>query len=102
LESERNFKETREVYDELLVTLLPGLEKLSADAIQMEKLNEPLKNIREELYRQKQSYGSVYIAYLKFTRRAEGLESFRAIFQKAMKDKWTPWEVYEAAGNCLF
>lgn len=34
---------------------------------------------------------------MRFCRRAEGLKSSRAVFGKARKDKWTSWEVYEAA-----
>lgn len=38
-----------------------------------------------------------WIMYMRFCRRAEGLKSYRAVFAKARKDKWTTWEVYEAA-----
>ena len=37
--------------------------------------------------------------YMQFGRRAEGLQSSRAIFGNARKDRWTPWEVYEAASK---
>ena len=44
-------------------------------------------------------YGVVWIMYMRFGRRAEGLQSSRMIFGRARKDRWTPWEVYEAAGK---
>jgi cleavage stimulation factor subunit 3 len=35
---------------------------------------------------------------MRFGRRVEG-QSSRAIFGKARKCRWTPWETYEAAGE---
>ena len=45
----------------------------------------------------KQEYGVVYILYIRFAMRSEGLDSSRAVFSRARKDKFAPWEVYEAA-----
>jgi cleavage stimulation factor subunit 3 len=39
--------------------------------------------------------------YMRFARRAEGVKSSRMAFGKARKDRWAPWEVYEAAGMFL-
>ncbi|GLB33223.1 putative suf-domain-containing protein [Lyophyllum shimeji] len=50
-----------------------------------------------ELAERRTEYGLAYIVYMRFGRRAEGVKSSRAIFGKARKDRWTPWEVYEAA-----
>ncbi|TFK35087.1 hypothetical protein BDQ12DRAFT_706778 [Crucibulum laeve] len=50
-----------------------------------------------ELQEKRTEYGLAWIMYMRFGRRAEGVKSSRAIFGKARKDKWTPWEVYEAA-----
>lgn len=43
-------------------------------------------------------YGQAYIMWMRFARRAEGLQSLRKVFAKARKDRWAPWEVYEASG----
>ncbi|OSD01936.1 Suf-domain-containing protein [Trametes coccinea BRFM310] len=56
---------------------------------------KPPKN--KELLDKRTDYGIVYIMYMRFGRRAEGLKSARNIFGKARRDRWTPWEVYEAA-----
>ncbi|KAI5120731.1 hypothetical protein M0805_006437 [Coniferiporia weirii] len=45
----------------------------------------------------KQEYGLVYIMYIRFAMRSEGLDASRAVFAKARKDKWVSWEVFEAA-----
>ncbi|KAF8999433.1 hypothetical protein BDQ17DRAFT_1361005 [Cyathus striatus] len=62
----------------------------SSDADEKEKKSTELAELRTE-------YGLAWIMYMRFGRRAEGVKSSRAIFGKARKDKWTPWEVYEAA-----
>lgn len=51
-----------------------------------------------ELAEKRSEYGVAWVMYMRFGRRAEGVKSSRAIFGKARKDRWTPWEVYEAAG----
>ncbi|KAI0771691.1 hypothetical protein BD413DRAFT_475587 [Trametes elegans] len=51
----------------------------------------------KELTDKRTDYGIVYIMYMRFGRRAEGLKSARNVFGKARRDRWTPWEVYEAA-----
>ena len=56
-----------------------------------------------ELQRLRTEYGVAWIMYMRFGRRAEGVKSLRAIFgKKARKDRWIPWEVYEASGLFLF
>lgn len=52
-----------------------------------------------ELSERRTEYGLAYIVYMRFGRRAEGVKSSRSIFGKARKDRWAPWEVYEAAGR---
>ncbi|KAH8115839.1 hypothetical protein DFH11DRAFT_1582351 [Phellopilus nigrolimitatus] len=43
------------------------------------------KNVRER----QQEYGLVYIMYIRFVLRAEGVSASCAVFGKAIKDKWT-------------
>ncbi|KIM62980.1 hypothetical protein SCLCIDRAFT_24567 [Scleroderma citrinum Foug A] len=51
----------------------------------------------KELQDRRSEYGLVWIMYIRYARRAHDLKTFRAIFARARKDRWTPWEVYEAA-----
>ncbi|KAF8320076.1 Suf-domain-containing protein, partial [Clavulina sp. PMI_390] len=41
--------------------------------------------------------GVVWIMWMRFARRAQGLRPARGIFTQARKDKFCPWSVYEAA-----
>jgi cleavage stimulation factor subunit 3 len=54
----------------------------------------------KELAEKRSEYGVAWVMYMRFGRRTEGVKSSRAIFGRARKDRWTPWEVYEAAGVC--
>lgn len=54
----------------------------------------------KELQERRTEYGLVWIMYIRYARRAHDLKTFRAVFAKARKDRWTSWEVYEAAGVC--
>jgi cleavage stimulation factor subunit 3 len=122
LESDKKLQEVHQLFNSFLATLARGFEDFEGKVAQNEELNEFLaalardvgnikgeansneesdeaaKSRRDQLYDQKQSYGMIYIAYLKFTLRSEGLNSFRSTFKIARKDKWIPWEVYEVAG----
>ncbi|GJE94378.1 HAT and Suf domain-containing protein [Phanerochaete sordida] len=51
----------------------------------------------QELRDRRTEYGVAWIVYMRFARRAEGVKSARTVFGKSRKDRWTPWEVYEAA-----
>jgi cleavage stimulation factor subunit 3 len=55
----------------------------------------------KELTERRSEYGLVYIMYMRFGRRAEGLKASRTVFARARRDKWIPWEVYEASGGRL-
>ncbi len=58
-----------------------------------EKLEKDLRSLRQE-------YGLVYILYIRFALRAEGIGAARkTAFARARKDKWSSWEVFEAAGG---
>ena len=61
--------------------------------------DKPAKS--SELAERRAEYGLVYIVHMRFARRAEGVKSSRAVFGKARRDRWAPWEVYEAAGAVL-
>jgi cleavage stimulation factor subunit 3 len=53
----------------------------------------------KELNDRKSEYGLVWIKYMRFARRAEGLQAARDVFKKARQGKWTSWEVYDASGE---
>lgn len=53
--------------------------------------------LEKEIKDRKAEYGSVWIMYIRFGRRSEGLASSRSLFREARKEKWTPWTVYEAS-----
>ena len=55
----------------------------------------------KELTDKRTDYGNVWIVYIRFARRAEGLQSARTLFGKARRDRLTPWEVYQAEGASL-
>ena len=57
---------------------------------------KPSQKFRE-LAERRTEYGLAIIMYMRFCNRAEKLQSFRNAFKHARKDRWTPWEVYEAA-----
>ena len=59
----------------------------------------PPKN--KELTDKRTDYGNVWIVYIRFARRAEGLQSARTLFGRARRDRLTPWEVYQAEGASL-
>jgi len=56
----------------------------------------------QPLVERRSHYGLVWIMYMRFGRRAEGLKASRPLFAKARRDRWTPWQVYEAAGALPF
>jgi cleavage stimulation factor subunit 3 len=55
-----------------------------------------------ELQERRTEFGLAYIMYMRFGRRAEGVKSSRRIFGMARRDRWAPWESYEAAGEIYF
>ncbi|KAF8720570.1 hypothetical protein AX14_010937 [Amanita brunnescens Koide BX004] len=61
---------------------------------QTTKLSTPAQS---ELAERRAEFGLAYIVYMRFGRRAEGIKASRAIFGKARRDRWSPWQVYEAA-----
>jgi cleavage stimulation factor subunit 3 len=81
-------------------TTEPGIQSTNSSFHTQASDEKPSKNT--ELQRLRTEYGVAWIMYMRFGRRSEGVKSFRGIFGKARKDRWIPWEVYEASGLCLF
>lgn len=63
------------------------------------QMTKPSSPAQSELAERRAEYGLAYIIYMRFGRRAEGIKASRAIFGKARRDRWSPWQVYEAAGT---
>jgi cleavage stimulation factor subunit 3 len=53
----------------------------------------------KELADKRTEYGLVWIMYMRAARRVESQQTARAIFGRCRKDRWIPWEVYEASGQ---
>jgi cleavage stimulation factor subunit 3 len=64
-----------------------------------ESRNSDIPPKSDALAERRADYGLVWIMYMRFARRAESLKSSRAVFSKSRKARFTPWEVYEAAGE---
>ncbi|EAU82402.2 mRNA 3'-end-processing protein RNA14 [Coprinopsis cinerea okayama7 len=117
MELKKDFAEVHSAYEKLLSVLvkeLEALEKSTANAntngTQQNGSNpnntndtsfnsqssddKPPKN--SELQEKRTEYGLVYIMYMRFARRTEGLAALRRVFAKARRDRFSPWEVYEA------
>lgn len=77
-----------------------GIEPASNNSSFNTQVSEDKPPQVSELVERRKEYGVVYIMYMRFGRRAEGVKSSRAIFARARKDRWVNWEVYEAAGKC--
>lgn len=121
MEQKKDYPEVHAAFDKLLSALAKDLEVLepsSAPANGTQPTNgandsgtqtavssfnsqssdeKPVKTT--ELQERRTEYGLVYIMYMRFARRAEGLTALRKVFGKGRRDRWAPWEVYEASGK---
>ncbi|TRM68704.1 hypothetical protein BD626DRAFT_394151 [Schizophyllum amplum] len=121
LEMKKNLTEAHDLYTKFLDTLRAELEDLEArvkaetdlngnavnganGAMQVDGLpaltapfDLPDNKTAATLALRRKEYGHAYVMYIRFARRAEGEKAGRSLFSKARKDRWTPWEVYEAA-----
>jgi cleavage stimulation factor subunit 3 len=72
-------------------------------------LGEEIVQIREAIAKRaqpkmdalKKSCATTWIAQMRFARRAEGIKQARAVFAKARKSAYLPWQVIEASGASL-
>ncbi|ESK96263.1 mrna 3 -end-processing protein rna14 [Moniliophthora roreri MCA 2997] len=79
LETRGENDQVQEIFENLISTLRDLL------------LSQNATNLRND-------FGVVYIMYMRFARRANGLDAARSVFSKARKEVLlTPWPVYEAA-----
>lgn len=83
------------------VTDIANLSQSSSSSSNSQASDDSKSGKNKELSDRRTEYGLAWIVYMRFARRAENLKSARNVFSKSRRDKWTPWEVYEAAGNYL-
>lgn len=55
--------------------------------------------LRTDFAERRREYGVVWIMYMRFARRAEGMHACHGIFSSARLDRFTPWQVYDAAAR---
>ncbi|KAF7794503.1 hypothetical protein EIP86_005637 [Pleurotus ostreatoroseus] len=117
-EANRNYEEAHNMYESFLGALRKDLQEIedrvasanSSQSTEMANLLQGSTSSRDsqrsqeskalkskELSDRRTEYGLAWIVYMRFARRAEHLKSARSVFGKARRDKWTPWEVFEAA-----
>ncbi|EDR13145.1 uncharacterized protein LACBIDRAFT_245406 [Laccaria bicolor S238N-H82] len=104
LEVKKDFAEVHTLYDKFLETLRGQLEALEQSSVAANasfssngSASEEKPPKSTEVQERRTEYGLAYIMYMRFARRAEGVKSSRMAFGKSRKDRWAPWEVYEAA-----
>ncbi|KAK7447756.1 mRNA 3'-end-processing protein rna14 [Stygiomarasmius scandens] len=122
LENKKEFETVHKTFNRLLEILQKNLDRLQAEAVALpddvheshgteagsssEELQARLFRMNiidsEELKDMVKEYGLVWIMYMRFGRRAEGVQSSRAIFGKARKGKYVSWEIFEAAALMEF
>ena len=56
----------------------------------------------KEVEEAKEAMGVVWVMYMRFARRCEGIKSARAVFGRARKSAWVSWHPFEASGMLLF
>jgi cleavage stimulation factor subunit 3 len=80
-------------------TTEPGIHTTNSSFNTQASDEKPSKST--EFQRLRTEYGVAWIMYMRFGRRSEGVKSFRGIFGRARRERWIPWEVYEASGLCF-
>ncbi|KAJ3496355.1 hypothetical protein NLJ89_g10496 [Agrocybe chaxingu] len=108
LEIKKDIPAVHELYKKFLNTLQANLDLLEQSQSKsflssngsVAPGNQPhseAQSLSPDLQKHRTEYGLVWIMYMRFGQRAEGVKSLRGIFGQARKQRWTPWEVYEAA-----
>jgi cleavage stimulation factor subunit 3 len=67
-----------------------------------ERRGEAVKDRRgKEVQDVKEAMGVVWVMYMRFARRSEGIKSARAVFGRARKSVWVSWHPFEASGMSI-
>ncbi|KAK7450527.1 mRNA 3'-end-processing protein rna14 [Stygiomarasmius scandens] len=117
LENEKEFGAVHKAFNQFLEILQNNLDRLQAEADKAAALPGAVHKSHgaeadssngislsrmnivdsEELKDRVKEYNLVWIMYMRFGRRAEGIKSSRAIFGKARKGRYISWDMFEAA-----
>ncbi|KAI0684607.1 hypothetical protein C8T65DRAFT_539892, partial [Cerioporus squamosus] len=109
LEAQQHFSLAKETFEKLLSMLRKQLdhiivnlntsreETICYDSGQFLGNTSFARPKLTELSDRRKEYGVVWIAYIRFIRRTNGLNAARETFNRARQDSGTPWEVHEAA-----
>ncbi|KZP19108.1 Suf-domain-containing protein [Athelia psychrophila] len=73
----------------------PGSQSTNSSFETQASNEKPPKS--KELAEKRTEYGLVWIMYMRAARRMDNQAAARAVFGKCRKDRWVPWEVYEAS-----
>jgi hypothetical protein len=64
-------------------------------------LKDQMSNAKtRHLQDRRTAYGIAWIQYMRVAGKMESRDLAHAIFARAKKDPWTPWNVYDATGMC--
>lgn len=75
----------------------PGSQSTNSSFETQASNDKPPKS--KELAEKRTEYGLVWIMYMRAARRMDNQAAARAVFGKCRKDRWVPWQVYEASGT---
>jgi len=115
-EDRKNFAKCHAIYDGLINRLYPGIEAMEkkvaaeVDAVKgPEVADAELAEEREnrgklvaarrgkDVADLEACVGVVWVMYMRFARRAEGIKAARGVFGKARKSPYPTWHVFEAS-----
>ncbi|KAI0690142.1 hypothetical protein C8T65DRAFT_700086 [Cerioporus squamosus] len=104
LEAQQHFSLAKETFEKLLSMLRKQLDHIIVnlntsreETICYDSGTLQARPKLTELSDRRKEYGVVWIAYIRFIRRTNGLNAARETFNRARQDSGTPWEVHEAA-----
>lgn len=106
-EKKKQSAQADKIYDSLINSLREELQAFEAQAIEdttslsqdTQLAEPPEQSLAYELREMRENYGGVWINYIRFKRRSEGVDASRKAFGLARKGNLIPWQVYEAAGK---
>ncbi|KAK0184254.1 hypothetical protein F5146DRAFT_938870 [Armillaria mellea] len=113
LEANKKYDDVKTTFDTFLANLRVDLEaveqKVKSANPSFSSVNGDIPGSSDEtpqksseLVEKRAEYGLVYNCYMRFMQRTQGVLKSRLVFSTARKDRWCPWEVYEAAALMEF
>lgn len=104
-EKKKQNAQADKIYENLLNNLRDELQTFEYQAIEdntsLSQETQPAEPVEQaaayELREMKENFGGIWINYIRFKRRSEGVDASRKAFGLARKSNLIPWQVYEAA-----